>query len=252
MPLVTDPALCLRRTDYSETSQILTLFTRQHGLLRVIAKGARRVTKAGKGKFDGGIDLLDTGQATFTLAPDKDLATLTEWQLAEGHRDLRADWRSLTLALYAAELVPLVFEEHDPQPDVFTHLYKLLRRLRHEGREAAMLLFLVDLLRRAGLLPELHACVVTGQRITAGTVGGFSPGRGGMLSQEGTHGVGDVFRLEPDTWQRLVWLASAVQRDDVPARAPRIDRQQATPVHALLVRYLEHALGRRLRVPKYL
>ena len=59
MSLVSDRCLCLRKTEYSETSQILTLLSRNHGLLRVIAKGAHRTTKAGASKFGGGIDLLD-------------------------------------------------------------------------------------------------------------------------------------------------------------------------------------------------
>src|SRR5437899_3781571 len=81
MSLLSDPCLCLRKTEYSETSQILTLFSRNHGLLRVIAKGAHRTTKAGASKFGGGIDLLDLADAVFTHHPDRDLATLTAWSL---------------------------------------------------------------------------------------------------------------------------------------------------------------------------
>ena len=89
MPLVTDRSICLRKTEYSETSQILTLFTREHGLLRVIAKGAHRRTKAGASKFDGGVDLLDIGSAVFSHDLAKDLSTLCEWGLREGHLALR-------------------------------------------------------------------------------------------------------------------------------------------------------------------
>src|SRR3954463_233649 len=105
MALATDRCICLRKFEYSETSQILTLFAREHGLLRVIAKGAHRKTKAGASKFGGGVDLLDRGQAVFTHAPERDLATLTEWQLTEGHLELRRSLRSIYLGLYAAELV---------------------------------------------------------------------------------------------------------------------------------------------------
>src|SRR5205809_5082145 len=105
MSLVSDPSLCLRKTEYSETSQILTLFSRAHGLLRVIAKGAKRTTKAGASKFGGGLDLLDVGEAVFTHAPERELATLTEWTLPDGHLELRRSLRSMYLALYAAELV---------------------------------------------------------------------------------------------------------------------------------------------------
>src|SRR4030095_5051404 len=116
MSLVNDRCICLRRAEYSETSQILLLFGRAHGLVRVIAKGAHRVTKAGASKFGGGIDLLDLADATFTDRADKDLSTLTEWKLLDGHLELRRSLRGLYLGFYAAELVGLLIEEHDPHP----------------------------------------------------------------------------------------------------------------------------------------
>src|SRR5215468_8462920 len=119
MPLVADRCICLRKFEYSETSQILTLFSQAHGLLRVIAKGAHRKTKAGASKFGGGIDLLDLGQAVFTHAPERDLATLCEWQLLEGHLDLRKSLRGIYAGSYVAELVTMLFEEHDPHQDLF-------------------------------------------------------------------------------------------------------------------------------------
>src|SRR4030095_9848436 len=104
MPLAHDRCICLRKVEYSETSQILTLLSREHGLLRVIAKGAHRTTKAGSSKFGGGIDLLDLADAVFTHAPEKELATLTEWHLREGHLEFRSSLRGMYLAQYAAEL----------------------------------------------------------------------------------------------------------------------------------------------------
>src|SRR2546423_4482772 len=104
MPLSRDRCICLRKVEYSETSQILTLFGRAHGLFRVIAKGAHRRTKAGASKFDGGADLLDQGEAVFTFDPAKELNTLTEWKLCDGHLALRKNLRGMYLALYAAEL----------------------------------------------------------------------------------------------------------------------------------------------------
>ncbi|MHC4100282.1 MAG: DNA repair protein RecO, partial [Planctomycetota bacterium] len=54
MPPVTDNAICIRRWDYSETSLTVSLFLRNHGVVRGMAKGAKRA----RGSFEGGIDLL--------------------------------------------------------------------------------------------------------------------------------------------------------------------------------------------------
>src|SRR5215212_1268667 len=169
MSLATDRCICLRKTEYSETSQILTLFSRNHGLLKVIAKGAHRTTKAGASKFGGGIDLLDLAHALFTDPAGRDLATLTEWALKDGHLALRQNLRVVYLAQYAAELVSLLIEEHDPHPDLFDHLQQLLQNLATPALEQAFLNFELKLLRETGYLPDLTNCTSCGREIPTST-----------------------------------------------------------------------------------
>src|SRR5881394_3860879 len=122
MALESDHCICLRKVEYSETSQILSLFSRKHGIFRAIAKGAHRRTKAGASRFDGGIDLLDLGQAVFTEDTGRELCTLTDWKLQDGRLELRQSLRGLYLGLYAAELVAMLLEEHDPHAELFDRL----------------------------------------------------------------------------------------------------------------------------------
>src|SRR5215467_10391919 len=159
MALTPDRCICLRKFEYSETSQILTLFAREHGLLRVIAKGAHRKTKAGASKFGGGIDLLDTGNAVFTHAPERELATLTEWQLLDGHLELRRNLRSVYAGLFCAELLSMLFEEHDPHSELFDRLDQTLVDLATPKIEETLLAFELDVLRESGYLPEIETCV---------------------------------------------------------------------------------------------
>src|SRR5215210_5518534 len=137
MALARDRCICLRKVEYSETSQILLLFGREHGLLRVIAKGAHRRTKAGASKFDGGVDLLDIGDAVFTHDHARDLDTLIEWSLREGNLELRQALRGIYLGLYTAELVGRLVEEHDPHPELFDRVESTLAALGTPRREEA-------------------------------------------------------------------------------------------------------------------
>ena len=68
MPLIRDAAVVLGRIDYSESSQILVLFTREHGKVRAIAKGAKRSTKT---RFAPGVDLLDIGTVIFSVRHER-------------------------------------------------------------------------------------------------------------------------------------------------------------------------------------
>ena len=70
MATVTDKALCIRQWDFSETSQTVSLFARDIGLFRAIAKGSRRP----KSRFSGGIDLLTMGDVVAIIKPGRDLS----------------------------------------------------------------------------------------------------------------------------------------------------------------------------------
>ena len=89
MAAITDQAICLRRLDYSETSQVLVVLTRGHGKQRLIAKGIKR---ARKGQTPLGVDLLEHGQATFVprSSGSEALAPLTEWKQHDHLGALRA------------------------------------------------------------------------------------------------------------------------------------------------------------------
>lgn len=70
-------AIILTRTDYGEADRILTVLTPQHGKLRLMAKGVRRI----KSKLAGGIELFSVSDITFIMGR-KDIGTLTSARLA--------------------------------------------------------------------------------------------------------------------------------------------------------------------------
>jgi DNA repair protein RecO (recombination protein O) len=253
MPLEHDRCICLRKVEYSETSQILTLFGRRHGRVQLIAKGAHRRTKAGASKFDGGIDLLDLGEAVFSHAPERDLCPLTEWHLVDGHLELRRDLRSMYLALYAAELVNLLIEEHDPHVELFDRLEQTLSELASPRVEEAFLTFQMDLLREAGYVPELSGCVECGARDFAGDDRVFfSPNRGGVVCRNCEGASPDRIEIDP----RLLRIVAAIvslprQTNGAVQRLPRLTRHQTDPINHLLADHVEHTLGRRLRMPRW-
>ena len=252
MPLISDRAICVRRYEYSETSQILALFTREHGLIRTIARGAHRTTKAGASKFDGGVDLLDEGEALFTDRLDKDLNTLAEWKLFDGHRAVRDAQRSLYLALYLAEIVGNVFESHDPHPNVFDRFVSTIDALATPGAEEAALALLFDLLGESGFLPVLDRCTLCDRTIASERAVYFSPARGGVVCRTCEASVPDRMQIDP----RLIGIAEMVMNlpraDGRALRLPRLTRMQTDPLHAMLARHLVHNADRPFRMPRYI
>jgi DNA repair protein RecO (recombination protein O) len=282
MPLVQDSAICIRKFEFSETSQVLTLLTRNHGVVRVIAKGAHRRTKAGASKFDGGIDLLDLGVAVFSLAPERDLPPLTEWTIRSGHSGLRKSLRAMHLALYAAELCALLVGEHDPHPVVFNQLDHLLAELATPRQEEAFVAFELDLLNEAGLLPELGRCAQCagplakarvavakgagardgakegakdGAKKTGDAQGGsrayFSARRGGAVCPVCADAAPDRRPIDGRLLRLAAGIVGLPHVDGIPQRLPKLTRRQTDPLNALLADYVQHTLARPLKLPRY-
>jgi DNA repair protein RecO (recombination protein O) len=251
MSLVRDRCICLRVVEYSETSQILHLFGRQHGPVRVIAKGAHRRTRAGASRFGGGLDLLDLGEAVFTHDPQKDLGTLTEWHLRQGHLQLRRTLRGMYLAQYAAELTGLLVEEHDPHPRLFDRLAQTLEALADERIEEAFLAFQLDLLRETGYLAELSRCVACGGAVEGGFLAWFSPSRAGVICRNCESATPDRVTFDPRLLRMVQGIMRLPRENGMARRLPRLTRRQTDPINALLAAHIEHTLGRRLRLRPY-
>ena len=79
------PAITLRRTDYKDSSQIITFYTRDFGKIQALAKGLKRSVKG----ISGGIDLLTYNHIVFIQRRNSTLNILTEWALRDNFHLLR-------------------------------------------------------------------------------------------------------------------------------------------------------------------
>src|SRR5882672_9637267 len=122
-------ALVLRTTDWSETSRIATLWTRELGKVRVLAKGGRRL----KSNFESALDLLTVCSIVLLRKTSGSLDLLTEAQVMERFPQLRNDLAGLYAAYYVAELLGDWTEEYDPHPALFDEALASLRALGQPG-----------------------------------------------------------------------------------------------------------------------
>lgn len=180
MPIVSDHALVIRLTEYSETSQIVTLFARQHGQVRLIGKGLRRGTRT---RPAVGLDLLEAGEAAFVPAREHaGLGVLTEWLQAESFGGLRRSLPRLYGGLYLAELLATLTVEADANPALYDHALGTLHALADQAPVAETIVaFQRSMLEDIGFQPNLEGCVICGKSRPAGRAASFSPQAGGLL-----------------------------------------------------------------------
>ena len=122
-------ALVLRTTDWSETSRIATLWTREFGKVRVLAKGGRRL----KSNFETALDLLTVCSIVFLRKSSGSLDLLTEAQVTRRFPRLSGDLSALYAGYYIAELLSDLTEDYDPHPRLFDEALETLHALGSPG-----------------------------------------------------------------------------------------------------------------------
>ena len=163
MPSEKALALVLRTTDWSETSRIATLWTREFGKVRALAKGGRRL----KSSFESALDLLTVCSIVFLRKSSGSLDLLTEAQVVRRFPRLRTDLAALYAAYYVAESLNDWTEDYDPHPLLFDEALDALDDLGTEPPAGTtmpvglrVMRFEMVLLRELGYSPALEVCAV--------------------------------------------------------------------------------------------
>ena len=120
--IIRTDAVSLRTIDYGETSQIVTLYTRSHGKMAVLAKGARRI----KSKFGASLQPMSYSQVVFYHKPSRQLQTLSESSCIQPMPDLTRHLDKITIGLRIVELMNVLMHEAEPNPTAFNLLLQSL------------------------------------------------------------------------------------------------------------------------------
>jgi DNA repair protein RecO (recombination protein O) len=243
--LTKDQAICLRVVDYSETSQVVTLFGRLAGKIRAIAKGSKRAKSA----FEGPIEPLSFGAIVFSGSHKDTLATLTEFQPQPVRGELRRNLAALQSALLAAELLDLLTEDYDPHEALFDHFLQFLQDIE-EGRAGPdrrdimirLILFQFVLLHEVGLQPVLSSCANCKRPFGRDWREiYFSAAANGLICRDCEMSFPDKVRLSPKAAHALV---------DIKQLAPA-DQTTLDEVEQLLIHHFTHILGRPPKMAKH-
>ena len=177
MSVVSTPAVLLRSFNYSETSRVLRLYTKDLGLVSVMAKGIRRAGAHGQ----GGIDTFSRGELTAYVRPTRDLQTFKEFAVEEAGASLGRDVLRFAGASVLAEIV-LLHAGPDPSPLVFERLTNALRRIEAEPRAGIVGAVLAEgwlLVTTLGYEPQIDLCVHCGRALGNSEVSRFDFSAGG-------------------------------------------------------------------------
>jgi len=160
----THAAYVLHRWDWSETSLIVDLFTRDLGRVAVAAKGAKRPYSQLRPVL---LPFQRLNVAFGKVSGDEtaEVLTLRQAEWAGGAPMLSG--AALFSGFYLNELLMKLLARHDPHPVLFDAYAATLPRVAAggEAEQTALRAFELTLLREAGLLPELSAVTLTAQAL---------------------------------------------------------------------------------------
>jgi DNA repair protein RecO (recombination protein O) len=213
--LTKDAAICIRAIDYSETSQIVTFFTKATGKIDAIAKGSKRPKSA----FDGPIEIFSYGRIIFFGSNKEKLATLTEFEQQPTFSNLRNNLFALNCCLFGAELLNNMTDDYDPHSALFDSFIQFLHDTSDAKSKPEMLalliLFQLALLKEVGLRPVLDNCVNCKSDFHAGWPQSFfSSSANGLICRDCEANFEDKMALSKKTAVCLANLKLLAESDE--------------------------------------
>jgi DNA repair protein RecO (recombination protein O) len=178
MPLLATEAIVLHAFNYLESSRIVRLATRDAGLVSVVARGARRPKNA-----FGALDLFTHGTAQISMRPQRDLHTLTGFDVARSRSSLGDALPRFAAAAMLTELV-LRFGHEESGRDLFAPLAAGLDLLQQRSADEASDVALHaawQLVAALGFTPTVDDCAACHTAIALDEPAAFDMRAGGVL-----------------------------------------------------------------------
>lgn len=197
MSLLSTRAILLKAHPFSETSLILRFFTRERGLVSVMARGLR-----GRGTPP---EIFSSGVLVLYYRSNRDLQTYREFSVMHAHRALAGDVRRFAGASLLADLV-LHHAGEEPSAALFAGLDASLRRLAEAPPEMIAVLILSSawaLVSLMGYAPELAVCVGCGDGLEDAAVGRLDHAAGGVRCPRCAGPASEAPRIGPRAREQL-------------------------------------------------
>ncbi len=216
--LLMTPAIVLHAFDYSETSRIVRLATREAGVQSALARGAKR----SRSRFGSAFGLFAEGAAQLHLKEGRELQTLAAFDVARVRPELGTDLGRFAGASAVAELVLRFGAENEASETLYDALVAALDAIA--GAEPALATEAAlggawHLVAQLGFAPSVTACGACHTPVPAGADVPFSLSAGGVLCGVCAtgHGGGRVLpaaaRACIETWSNAGRVGALGERD---------------------------------------
>ncbi|MGC8712201.1 MAG: DNA repair protein RecO [Leptodesmis sp.] len=184
----------LKSMPFGEADRLLTILTREYGLIQAIAMGARKHNSSLAGR--SGLFVVND----LLLVKGRSLDKVTQAETLESYPKLGQNLQKLTVSQYLAELCLCQALSDQPQEELFVALNQQLQQLEQAAAGEVLPCFLyafVQLLSLGGVVPQVDRCCVTGQPLHPDLTdpnwrSGFSVAAGGVVTLAALQQLRDI------------------------------------------------------------
>lgn len=237
-------AVILRHSDYGEADRLLTLFTRQIGKTRAIAKGARKIASRKAGHIE------PFTYARLQLAKGRDMLILTQADTVEAYQPLREDLILTGHASYVLELLDrFTYQDETENSGLFRLLTETLARLASKADPWLVIRYYeMRLLDHLGFRPQLFECANCRREILPEDQF-FSFSAGGVICPHCGQGLRNV---KPISVETLKYLRHFQRSNYAEAARAHPSAEVQSEAESLMQGYFTYLLERELNTPGFL
>jgi DNA repair protein RecO (recombination protein O) len=237
-------AIVIRHAERGEADRMVTLFTRERGKLRAIAKGARKIKSRKAGHLE------PFTRVTLQLAAAHDFPIVTQAETVEAYLALRDDLVKTGYAAYCLELIDrFTYEEEIEAGAIFSVLADTLKRIETSiDVWLAIRYFEMRLLDFLGFRPHLFECANCGDKIEP-VDQYFSPLLGGVVCPRCGIGLPGLWTLNVETLKYLRHFQRSSYTEATRARPTLETKKEA---ETLMQGYFTYLLERELNTPGFI
>lgn len=163
--------IIVSETNYSETSKILNIMTKEHGIIGVISKGCRNL----KSPLRSVSSKLTYGKFIIYYKKDK-LSILTEVNVINSFQNLKKDITKISYAAYLLELAQQVYKQNN-NTNVLNLLIDALTKI-NDGFDPLIIMNILELkyLEYLGVMPIIDSCAICGSKTNIRTLSSYKGG----------------------------------------------------------------------------
>ncbi len=230
-------AVVLRTWPIHEADQIVSLFTRDYGKIKGVAKAAARSRR----RFGGAMEPMTHVRASYAEKPRQELVRLDSFDIITSPLSAPIDYARAAALAFFAEVLEETLPDHDPHDAVFRLLVAVLSCTRNGSIWMPVTYFSLWTTRLMGWLPELTVCVECGTSLS-GQSAYFHPQFDGLFCSQHRRAGSLILSVESQA------LAARILRVSAPALASEAwPRQRAADLRRFAIQALERHIDRRLK-----